>query len=52
MEVDEAITLTQYRLAEEDGTMGELLGHFRNRISPILRGAPAPWLCSAPLAAW
>ena len=40
MEVDEAITLTQDRLAEEGGTMGELLGHFRNRISPVLIGDP------------
>ena len=40
MELDEAITLTQDRLAEEGGTMGELLGHFRNRISPVLIGDP------------
>ena len=38
MDIDEAVTLTQDRLAEEGGTMGELLGHFRNRISPILVG--------------
>ena len=40
MEIDEAVTLTQDRLAEEGGTMGDLLGHFRNRISPILIGDP------------
>ena len=40
MEIDEAVVLTQDRLAEEGGTMGELLGHFRNRISPILIGDP------------
>ena len=40
MDIDEAITLTQDRLAEEGGTMGELLGHFRNRISPVLIGDP------------
>ena len=38
MDIDEAITLTQDRLAEEGGTMGDLLGHFRNRISPVLIG--------------
>ena len=38
MDIDEAVTLTQDRLAEEGGTMGDLLGHFRNRISPILVG--------------
>ena len=40
MNIDEAVTLTQDRLAEEGGTMGDLLGHFRNRISPILIGDP------------
>ena len=40
MEIDEAITLTQDRLAKEGGTMGELLGHFRNRVSPVLIGDP------------
>ena len=40
MNFDEALTLTQDRLAQEGGTMGELLGHFRNRISPILVGDP------------
>ena len=38
MDIDEAVTLTQDRLAEEGGTMGDLLGHFRNRISPVLVG--------------
>ena len=38
MEIDEAVTLTQDRLAAEGGTMGDLLGHFRNRISPVLVG--------------
>ena len=38
MEIDEAITRTQDRLAEEGGTMGDLLGHFRNRISQVLIG--------------
>ena len=40
MDIDEAVTLTQDRLAEEGGTMGDLLGHFRNRISPVLVGDP------------
>ena len=38
MDIDEAVTLTQDRLAEEGGTMGDLLGHFRNRISSVLVG--------------
>ncbi len=40
MDIDRAVTLTQDRLAQEGGTMGNLLGHFRNRISPILIGGP------------
>ena len=40
MDIDQAVTLTQDRLAQEGDTMGELLGHFRNRISPILIGDP------------
>jgi len=40
METDAAVALTQDRLAEEGGTMGELLGHFRNRVSPVLIGDP------------
>ena len=38
MDIDEAVALTQDRLAEEGDTMAELLGRFRNRISPILIG--------------
>ena len=38
MDIDAAITLTQDRLAEEGGSMGELLARFRNRISPVLIG--------------
>ncbi len=38
MDIDEAVVLTQDRLAEEGGTMGELLGHFRNKVSPVLIG--------------
>ena len=40
MDIDRAVTLTQDRLAQEGDTMGELLGHFRNRIAPILIGDP------------
>ncbi|MYD99655.1 MAG: hypothetical protein F4Y03_00035 [Alphaproteobacteria bacterium] len=40
MDIDEAVTLTQDRLAREGGTMGDLLRHFRNRISPVLIGNP------------
>ena len=40
MDIDQAVTLTQDRLAQEGDTMGELLGHFRDRISPILIGDP------------
>ena len=38
MDIDDAITRTQDRLAEEGGTMGDLLEHFRNRISAVLIG--------------
>ena len=38
MVIDEAVRLTQDRLADEGGTMGDLIGHFRNRVSPILVG--------------
>ncbi|MCY4360885.1 MAG: hypothetical protein OXE42_01670 [Gammaproteobacteria bacterium] len=38
MNIDEAVILTQERLAEEGGAMGDLLGHFRDRISPVLIG--------------
>ena len=40
MDIDQAVTLTQDRLAEEGRDMGELLGHFRNRVSPVLIGDP------------
>ena len=38
MSIDEAIVRVQDRLAREGGSMDELLGHFRNRISPVLIG--------------
>lgn len=38
MDIFESIALTQDRLVEEGASMGELLGHFRNRISPVLIG--------------
>lgn len=38
MDIFQAIALTQDRLVEEGASMGELLGHFRNRISPVLVG--------------
>ena len=38
MEIDEALVRVQDRLVGEGGSMGELLGHFRNRISPVLIG--------------
>ena len=38
MDIFEAIALTQDRLAEEGGTMADLLTHFRDRISPVLIG--------------
>ena len=40
MDIDEGVNLTQDRLAGEGDTMGDLLGHFRNRISPVLIGDP------------
>ena len=40
MDIDEAVMLTQDRLAEEGGAMGDLLGRFRGRISPVLIGDP------------
>ncbi|MYA95333.1 MAG: hypothetical protein F4X91_02860 [Nitrospinae bacterium] len=40
MDIDEAVALTQDHLAEEGGTMGDLLGRFRDRISPVLIGDP------------
>lgn len=38
MNIDEAVLLTQDRLAEEGGTMADLLERFRNRISTTLIG--------------
>jgi len=38
MHIDEAVTHTQDRLAREGETMDELLGRFRNRVSPVLIG--------------
>ena len=40
VDTDQAVALTQDRLAEEGGTMGDLLGYFRSRISPTLVGDP------------
>ncbi len=42
MDIDQAVALTQDRLAEEGGTMGDLLGHLRNMVSPVLVG-DAEW---------
>ena len=36
MDIDEAVLITQERLALEGQSMGDLLGFFRDRISPIL----------------
>ena len=44
MDIDEAITLTQDRLAAEGATMADLLGYFRSRVSPVLVG-DAEWTC-------
>ena len=38
MDTDKAIAVTQDLLAKEGSSMGELLGHFRDRISPVLVG--------------
>ena len=38
MDFDEGVAFTQDRLAEEGGSMGELLEKFRSKISPILIG--------------
>ena len=40
MELDEAVTLTEDRLAVEGGALSDLLRHFRSRISPVLIGDP------------
>ena len=50
MGVDKAVELTQDRLADEGGSMGELLGHFRSKISPALIGDPE-WDCILECAA-
>ena len=41
MDIDAAVTLTQDRLAGEGATMADLLGYFRNRVSPVLVGDAA-----------
>ena len=41
MEVDEAVRLTQDQLVLEGTTMAELLGHFRDKVSPNLIGEPS-----------
>lgn len=38
MEIDEALLQTQTRLTAEGRNLSDLLGHFRNRISPVLIG--------------
>lgn len=40
MDIDEAITVTQRHLAQEGETMGDLIGHFRSKVSPVLVGEP------------
>ena len=40
MNIDEAVLLTQERLAEEGSVMADLLRHFRDRFSPVLIGEP------------
>ena len=42
MDTQEAVTLTQDRLAQEGDTLDELLGYFRKRVSPVLIG-DAEW---------
>lgn len=42
MDTDEAVALTQERLAREGGTLGDLLDSFRNWIPPVLIG-DAEW---------
>lgn len=41
MEIDEAVRLTQDQLVHEGTTMAELLGHFRDKVSPNLIGEPS-----------
>ena len=43
MEIDEAVLQTQTRLTAEGCNLSDLLGHFRNRISPVLIG-DTEWL--------
>ncbi|MDE0309563.1 MAG: hypothetical protein OXI60_06995 [Acidiferrobacterales bacterium] len=38
MDTDQAVKLTQDKLAQEGGTMGDLLARFRSMISPVLIG--------------
>lgn len=40
MEIDDAVKLTQERLAQEGTSMAELLAHFRDKVSPTLIGDP------------
>ena len=40
MEIDDAVELTQDRLAQEGSSMAELLAHFRDKVSPLLIGDP------------
>ena len=40
MELDQAVTLTEDRLATEGGALSDLLRHFRDRVSPVLIGDP------------
>ena len=40
MDIDEAVTVTEDRLAQEGGGLDGLLVNFRNRISPVLIGDP------------
>ena len=40
LETDRAVALTEDQLAAEGGSMGDLLGRFRNGISPALIGEP------------
>ncbi|MXZ60890.1 MAG: hypothetical protein F4228_08710 [Acidobacteria bacterium] len=40
MDLDQAVTLTEERLAVEGGALSDLLRHFRDRVSPVLIGDP------------
>ena len=52
MDIEKATAITEDRLSEEGETMSDLLGNFRDRISPVLIGDPQ-WLrilnCAATL---